>query len=83
MCGIFFNDRPVYHYLLNRIGWHGVKVGPESRDLGTLAPGTPLQSLKVGPGTLPQSLKVGPQDLLQNLKVGPQDPLQSLKVGPS
>ena len=48
--------------------WHGVKVGPGLRDLGTRDP--------------LQSLKVGPQDPLQNLKVGPKDPLRSLKVGP-
>ena len=48
--------------------WHGVKVGPGLRDLGTRDP--------------LQSLKVGPQDPLLNLKVGPKDPLRSLKVGP-
>ena len=40
--------------------WHGVKVGPGLRDLGTRDP--------------LQSLKVGPQDPLQNLKVGPRSP---------
>ena len=49
----------------------GVKMGPgpQTRELGTLGPGT---------RHTPQSLKVGPQDPLQNLKVGSQDPLHKV-----
>ena len=51
---------------------YGVKVGPESRDMGPQDPRT--QRPEIPP-------KVGRQDPFQNLKVRPQDPLRSLKVG--